>query len=704
MAKDNTIDVARGLQLKGRVAEAEKLYREQLGKEPDSLGALEGLGVLLFQQGRAAEAAGLFARGAAIDPQSVRFQANLGEALRTTRRFDQALDHLRKAVTLDPADVQAWNSLGLLSFDLRRFPAAVHAYGEAIRLRPRFVHSHINLANTLLAMGRQAEAADEVRTALQIEPNNTLALLNLVTILIETRELNVLAEAETAARRAVALSPRLPRALTMLARALRLQGRLDEAEALEARARTVGSTGKSSPSPDEPNGALANAGGAEVQTPHESKPGESDADAAYMQGLANLAEGKFDEAEACLRAAIELDATVASPWVALASVQAERGQIELSCESARTALAIRSDLAEAYWRLASNLLGDVPDADVEAMEKRLLDESLSNDDRALLHFGLGAVMNRRGLFSEAARHVDIANLHQSAGKFERGLSYEPDKNTESIDRTIAEFTPEFIARRADWGVSDNRPVFVVGFPRSGTTLTEQILASHPRVKGAGELQDLQRVFQSLPEIVGDPTCNRFDALHRLEPDSVKAAARRYLDRLDALSSAGAERVVDKMPDNVNHLGLIALLFPNAKVIICRRDPRDIAISCWQIGFRSCPWNNDWDRIAGRLADYQRILAHWERVRPLPYLDLFYEEMVADLEHHARLLIDFVGLDWDPACLKFHTNPRMVRTPSLAQVRQPIHSRSSGRWRNYEPFVRPLFEAFERHGVVVPPGD
>ena len=159
----------------------------------------------------------------------------------------------------------------------------------------------------------------------------------------------------------------------------------------------------------------------------------------------------------------------------------------------------------------------MPDADVEAMEKRLLDESLSNDDRALLHFGLGAVMNRRGLFSEAAALVDTANLHQSAGKFARGLIYDPEKNSESIDRTIAEFTPEFIARGAGWGVSDTRPVFVVGFPRSGTTLTEQILASHPRVKGAGELQDLQRVFQSLPEIVGDPTCNRFDALHMLGP-------------------------------------------------------------------------------------------------------------------------------------------------------------------------------------------
>ena len=143
MATDGAIEVARGLQLQGRMIEAEALYRDLLGKQPDALKALEGLGVVLFQQGRAEEAAALFARGVAIEPQSVRFHANLGEALRTIRRFEQALDHLRKAVALGPTDVQAWNSLGLVAFDLQRYAAALHSYGEAIRLKPRFVHAHV---------------------------------------------------------------------------------------------------------------------------------------------------------------------------------------------------------------------------------------------------------------------------------------------------------------------------------------------------------------------------------------------------------------------------------------------------------------------------------------------------------------------------------------------------------------------------------
>ena len=697
MAIDGAIDAARGLQLQGRMAEAEAVYRDLLGKQPDALEALEGLGVVLFQQGRTEEAAALFARGVAIEPQSVRFHANLGEALRTTRKFNEALGYLRKAVALGPTDVQAWNSLGLVAFDLQRYAAALHAYREAIRLKPRFVHAHINLANTLRALGRSGDATDALRAALRIEPNNPLALINLAQMLCETREPHILVEAEAASRRALALSPQLPLALTTLARVLQLQGRLDEAADCEERALRL-APGRSAGPPNASDSLVKKAAGGEVTPASLSMPDSSQAHGQHSQGLAHLTEGRLDLAESCLREAIRLDSTMAGSWVALATVHAERGDIEQSCQSARIALAIRPDMAEAYWRLATNFLGRLPDADLHAMERLVPDESLSNDDRALLHFGVAAVLDRRGHYSQAAAQLEIANLQQSGGKFARGVVYDPDQHSEFIDRIITHFTPEFLARGRGWGELDTRPVFVVGFPRSGTTLTEQILASHPLVSGAGELHDLHRVYQSLPEIVGDSTRDRFEALNLLGPNSAKAAARRYLDKLHTVAPAGASRVVDKMPDNVNYLGLIALLFPRAKVIICRRDPRDIAVSCWQTGFRSCPWNNDCDHIARRLADYQRIVAHWERVRPLPCLDLQYEEMVADLERHARLLIDFVGLDWEPSCLEFHSNSRVVRTPSLAQVRQPIHSRSAGRWRNYEPHLQPLFQALDRHGV------
>jgi len=690
MGADRAVDVAKRLYLQGRATEAETLYRELLSQEPDAPEALEGLGVMLFQKGRTAEAADLFARGLALDPRSSRFHANLGEALRTSGQHNAALLHLRTAVALDPADIQAWNSLGLAAHDLGRNAAAEFAFREAIRLRPRFVPAYVNLANALLALKRVREAADALRAALRIEPNNALALANLGSILIEMSDPDLWAEAEVVCRRALALAPQYSLALAALGRVLRLRARLDEAHEFEQRALELGSRRQAGTVPDPATGV--------TPAQPESAPRLGPGHAQHTQGLAHHALGELDQAEACLREALQLDPSMDVSWVKLAEIQAERGEFEQSCQSARSALAVDPLSAEAYWRIATNLQGQLSAVEVQEMERALLDQSLSNDDRALLHFGLAGVMDQRGLYARAAAHYEAANLHQSARKCARGLAYDPDTNTQVVNRIIAAYSPEFLARGRGWGNSDPRPVFIVGFPRSGTTLTEQVLASHPRVHGGGELHDLNQVFRSLPELIGLASGDPFDALKLLGPDSAKAAAQRYLDRLDDLAPPTAARVVDKMPDNIDHLGLIALLFRSAKVIICQRDPGDIALSCWQTGFRLCPWNNDWDHIARRLANYQRVLLHWRQVQPLPCLHIHYEDMVAELDRHARLLTDFVGLEWDPACLEFHSNPRVVRTPSLVQVRQPVHSRSVGRWRHYEASLKPMFQAFERHGV------
>ena len=304
---------------------------------------------------------------------------------------------------------------------------------------------------------------------------------------------------------------------------------------------------------------------------------------------------------------------------------------------------------------------------------------------------------------QAAEYHKTANLHHSASKFAQGLAYDPDQHSKYIDGIISLYTSDFVTERHAWGMPDPRPVFIVGFPRSGTTLTEQILASHPQIHGAGELHDIHKISRSLHEVFDAPWENPLNAVHQLQPDSTRAAAQRYLDRLNAVAPPTADRIVDKMPDNINHLGLIAVLLPTAKAILCRRDPRDIALSCWQTVLKACPWNNDWDHIARRMADYQRLLKHWKQDPPLAICEIKYEELVTDLERNARLLIDFVGLEWDPACLQFHSNSRVVRTPSLVQVRQPIHSRSAGRWRLYEASLKPMFEAFERHGVELDNG-
>jgi tetratricopeptide (TPR) repeat protein len=661
----HAIEMANSLHAKGRKVEAESLYRQVLQRQPDAVGALEGLGVLVFQQGRAGEAAPLFGRALANRPDSARLHANLGEALRVLGRPDEALEHLHRAVAIDPTFAQPWNSLGLLAFDQGRFAEAESAYRESIRLRPRFAAAYINLGNTLQALHRGIEAAQAQRAAVEIEPNNPLALINLGQVLCGLADPRSLEEAEVVSRRAVTLAPRLPLAIKVLENVLRLRDQLDGSAA----AKTTG-----------PRAASESAGNS------------------FQRGVALLREGRHDEAESSFREALAISPTMATSWVGLSQVQAERGEIEPSCESARSALALSPKLAEAHWRLATTLRGRLPDAEVRAIERLIGDESLPEGALAYLRYGLAAVLDERGLYPQAAAHLEAASALQSRVLASQGQAHDPDGDSWFVDRMIAAFDADLFARGRGWAEPDPRPIFVVGLQRSGTSLVEQILASHPRIHGAGELRDVGRIFQSLPDLAGLIAGDSFDALKFLGPDSTRAAARVYLDRLDALAVGDrAARVVDKQPDNIRYLGLIALLWPGARVIVCSRDLRDVAVSCWLNGFAMI-WSRTWEHIARRFADYQRIVDHWRRSGAVRWLDVCYEDLVDDLEGHARRLVDYAGLDWDPACLEFHSTRRVVRTPSFVQVRQPIHTQSVGRWKNYELSLQPLFRAIERHGV------
>ena len=689
MAMNDPTVVAQTLYFEGRTAEAESLFREILGEQPDDVGALEGLGVLVLQQGRAAEAADLFARALAIGPDSPRSRANLGEALRSLGRLDEALEHLRRATKLDPGLAPAWNSLGLLAHARGHHDYAETAYRESLRLQPTSVPSHINLANALLARGRLREAVEELRRAIEIEPNQPVALMNLGRVLAEMRDPDRLDEAEALARRAVELLPDQPYARANLGRVLHLRGRDDEARACAEEARLLAARRAVAPGRSEPQPASDDV--------HRGD-GGAPAAALHARGLVAFRAGRLDEAEARFRDALDADPPLADSWLGLARIQGQRGDLELSCGSARCALAMRPKLAEALAMLGFTLRGRLPDDELGAMQGLLDDSEVSPEDRALLRFGLAAALDGRGLFADAAAHLEAGNAMQSASKAARGMGRDPAQGSLVFERIVAAYTPELVARCRGWGDPDPRPVFVVGLPRTGTTLTEQFLASHPEVHGAGELHHVSAAFKSLPERVGDPTADPFDVLNRLTPESARSAARAYIERLDALAPPEAARVVDKQPDNVNHLGLIAMLWPGARAIMCHRDLRDVGVSCWQMGFTTNPWVNDWDHIARRFADHQRVLDHWRRTRPLEWLDVSYEDLIHDLDGQARRMIEYLGLGWDPACLEFHANRRVVRTPSLAQVRQPLYTHAVGRWRNYEPFIQPMFRAFARHGV------
>ncbi len=653
--------------------------------------------------------------------------------MRILKRTDEALEHVQRAMALDKALPDAWNTMGLLAHEQKRFTDAETAYREAIRLRPDHASAHVNLGSTLQVLGRTAEAAELLRRANQLEPNNAAALTNLGQLLIETGDLNLLDEAEDLCRRAVAVAPGLTQAINSLGNVYRLQSRRDDAmscyqRALQLdprRATPCHNIGKlleecgrydeaaqwfehAQALSDDPARYHANHGSLwaareryedsarryRLALAHDP----DNAEAHHGLGRALLEQGRLDEAETCFREAMRVDPSLPSPCVSLARLLAERGDIELSCQMARQALAQRPDLADAYSQLANNLKGRLPAADVQAMENLLHQRYLPDDSRSLLLFALAGVLDEQGNYARAAVRMDSANALQASARAGRGERYDPDHHSRFVDRIIAAFTPELIARGRAWGDPDPRPVFVVGLPRSGTTLIEQILASHPNIHGAGELPEVRRVFQSLPEIVSRPGSHPCDALIALDPNTTRAAARGYIHRLNTLAPPTALRVVDKMPDNVELLGLIAWLWPNARVIVSRRDLRDVALSCWQVGFASIRWTNAYEHIGRQFADYEQILDYWRRTKPVEWLDVSYEDLVSDLEGQSRRMLSFLGLEWHPACLKYHLTRRVVRSASQLQVRQPIHPHSVGRWKNYESLLEPLFQALERNGI------
>ncbi len=256
------------------------------------------------------------------------------------------------------------------------------------------------------------------------------------------------------------------------------------------------------------------------------------AESHHELGRAFLEQGQFDLAEPCFCEALQIDPDLSNSWIALARLQAERGEVDLSCVSARCALAVKPRLTEAYGRLAVNLRGDLPEADIQAIERLIDHPALSDGKRATLHYALAQVDDARRLCARAAVHLESANALQRALKAARGQTHDADRHSRFINRMIATFTADSINRARPWGDPDPRPVFVVGLPRSGTSLVEQVLASHSHVHGAGELHDLNRLFLDLPKITSHHAADPFAAWSELGPDTARVVTGSYLQCLE----------------------------------------------------------------------------------------------------------------------------------------------------------------------------
>ena len=407
------------------------------------------------------------------------------------------------------------------------------------------------------------------------------------------------------------------------------------------------------------------------------------------------AVGDFARSHEHYRAAAEIDPGNPVILKNLGAACLEAGDRPLAEKYFRRAIRINPGYGEAYRYLVRMRRHANPeDEDIVRIRALLADRDLSQEDRVELHFALGKVLDDCALYDEAFHYFEVANR----------LEYEKYRfdSRELADRVAALedfFSVDFMAAHSDLGDPSHVPVFVIGMPRSGTSLVEQILASHPQVYGAGESLWFGRLERDVCGFLGAaegyPGC-----LTALEGKHAVQLAGKYLALLRQLSG-GAERVVDKMLENCFRVGLIRLLFPNARIIHCRRNPLDVALSIYTSYFRgNVFWSYDLESIGAYYALYSRIMAHWRAVIPAAFAEVDYEALVENQEAVSRRLIDYIGLPWDPVCLRFYENTRRVRTASHEQVRRRIYSSSIGRWRHYANRLQPFVEGAARYGVAV----
>jgi len=366
----------------------------------------------------------------------------------------------------------------------------------------------------------------------------------------------------------------------------------------------------------------------------------------------------------------------------LVEVLASLGQAEEAERLLEPLIAIDTFRVEALVQLAGLRKHTVESGIFELLQRELEGVSPSPKSAARLHNVIGRIRENSGEFSEAFEHFRKSKEFQK-----REFDFGALKQT--VDSVIKDFVPGILEEFEGYGDPSRLPVFVVGMPRSGTTLTEQIIAAHPKAAGAGELERIGRMSKSLSS--GESTAQMLEAMRAGGPSHVRLMTDSYLGLLKFLAPA-AKRVVDKMPQNFMRLGFIALLFPNARIVHCQRDPADTFVSEFQNMLMSNhSYSYSPEDFARYYKEYGRLMIHWNRVLPGRIFNLRYEDLVSDVELKTRELLEFLRLPWDSRCLRFHETATAVKTFSKQQVRSPVNRNSVGRWRNYQEQLQPLFE-------------
>jgi tetratricopeptide (TPR) repeat protein len=645
-AKTAPIDMSRlsDMLQAGRFVELESEARALIGQHPNSGVIWQILGIALTMQGQNAVHAS--EKAAQLLPNDAGAHNNVGNALGRAGQLDEAVASYRRALVLNPDFPEAHNNLGNALLDLGRPTEAAISCRRALEIRPNYAEAHDNLGNALLKLGHFDEAAASYRRAVLIQPHSAEAHNNLGNALLDLGQID---EAREHYRRALVLKPDFAEAHNNLGSLLRGFGQLDEALASYRRALEL-----------KPDFAVAHSN----------------------LGVALRLLSRTAEAEVSCRRALEINPNLAATVAVLAELHADKGEFAEAENLFNKAISIEPESPEAWAGISRLRKMSCSDTAWLAAAQRISGRCLPPRKEAHLRYAIGKYFDDVGNFDEAFINFQRAN---ELRKF-CGAHYDRRELTQAVDQITQSNVQNWLSRVQINSITSERPVFIVGMLRSGTTLAEQILASHPAVFGAGELP-----FWSTASVAyrcSSPDAEGGAAL-------VRRLADDYLRLLQELS-VDALRVVDKMPANFLALGLIHASLPNARIIHMRRNPIDTCLSIYFQHFETgLSFANDLQDLAHYYSEYLRVMKHWRITLPEnAILDVPYEGLVEGQEAWSRKMLAFIDLPWDPRCVDFHLTNRTVITASKWQVRQKISKSSVGRWRNYEKFVGPLLKLME----------
>jgi len=606
----------------------------------------------LQKEGKAPEADRLYQFILAVVPTHYDSLFRLGTLRARANRMDDAVRLFGQAVAAKPESADALGALGIALAALDRHDEALACFQKSLSINPESAWVLNAHGAALHKSGQTEQAFAQFKRAVEIQPDDADANFNLATVLLGRDRLQ---DAMVHYGKVLAAQPQYYAAYNNIAAILKKLGRFDEAIASYRRALAIN---------------------------------PKYADAHCNLGTVFLALDRYEDTIEQSEKALRLDPSMAGAHNNIGVALQALGRVEEAGRTYETALQLAPRQATIHLNLAYLRRFTPGDPRIAAMEKLAEDvAALDTEGQIALHFALGKAFSDLGQYERSFRHLRDGNALKRAQ-----LAYDEKETLSLLERIRTIFMPVLMQQKSGGGDPSNAPVFVVGMPRSGTTLVEQILASHSEVHGAGEIETFDQALIRFTRRNGVSTAFP-DMVPGISADQMAELGADYVGSIRSAAPAAA-RVVNKLPLNFKYIGLIHLALPNARIVHIRRDPMDTCFSCFSLLFSG---NQAFAYDQGELARYYRgyvaLMEHWRSVLPPGVMiEVQYEDLVADLEGQAWAIVDHCGLPWEAACLAFHKTERPVKTASSIQVREPVYRTSVGRWRPYESFLQPLMEA------------